>query len=348
MNVSRITETQKAARLDRVMSMLRRTPDGIRSQELGEALALERRTLDNYLHELEMRSLVFKEDALWFATPYDERVLRKLDLCVEDAGALYLALRLFVKGSDRRTDLMENLLVKLAELLGEDAGFDRSLIQAAKELAQRPQQPGYDDVLRRVLQSYAYRRAADIIYEPYRGAPFRTTLHPYLVEPSPWGFGVYVIGYSTASASLRTLKIERIRQIRLLHTREYAIPDDFPGLELLRNAWGIYYGEDTVRVVLRFYPEVARRVQESQWHLSQQIIPDEDNPGCVLVAFDVADTTDIKPWIRGWGANCEVLEPIELREELTGEARRLAHRYGWHTTTDPTHGHSRFNDIFGD
>jgi CRISPR-associated endonuclease/helicase Cas3 len=33
------------------------------------------------------------------------------------------------------------------------------------------------------------------------------------------------------------------------------------------------------------------------------------------------------PWVRGWGADCEVLEPEELRETLEREARRLARVY---------------------
>ncbi len=34
------------------------------------------------------------------------------------------------------------------------------------------------------------------------------------------------------------------------------------------------------------------------------------------------------PWIRGWGADVEVIEPTELRDEMIREAKRLAKRYG--------------------
>ena len=39
--------------------------------------------------------------------------------------------------------------------------------------------------------------------------------------------------------------------------------------------------------------------------------------------------TDLLPWVRSWGADVEVLEPKELREQMMGEARRLAEIYGW-------------------
>jgi CRISPR-associated endonuclease/helicase Cas3 len=80
---------------------------------------------------------------------------------------------------------------------------------------------------------------------------------------------------------------------------------------------------------------------------------DEERPDSVLLAFEVADTTDLKPWIRTWGANCEVLEPPALREEMMGEARHLAERYGWQThrtksanEDDPLGLTDTFNDFF--
>jgi CRISPR-associated endonuclease/helicase Cas3 len=41
----------------------------------------------------------------------------------------------------------------------------------------------------------------------------------------------------------------------------------------------------------------------------------------------VADTLDMLPWVRGWGADCEVLEPETLRKALEREVRRLAEVY---------------------
>jgi predicted DNA-binding transcriptional regulator YafY len=130
---------------------------------------------------------------------------------------------------------------------------------------------------------------------------------------------------------------------------EYAIPADFAGFELLRNAWSIYYGEETVQIILRFHPDVTKRVQETNWHPSQRLAWDEEKRDFLLVSFDVADTTDLKPWIRTWGANCEVLAPAELRDEMMGEARKLAYLYGWQTSRNADdHTHERFADIFGE
>jgi CRISPR-associated endonuclease/helicase Cas3 len=60
------------------------------------------------------------------------------------------------------------------------------------------------------------------------------------------------------------------------------------------------------------------------------------------------------PWIRGWGADVEVLGPEGLREMMMGEVRRLAEAYGWHTSKvnvqDPKISSlsQTFSDFFGD
>lgn len=42
----------------------------------------------------------------------------------------------------------------------------------------------------------------------------------------------------------------------------------------------------------------------------------------------VGATLEMKPWIRQWGYQCEVLSPPELRAEIAEEMRRAAGIYG--------------------
>lgn len=344
----RITDRALQDRLDRVDRLLQRHAEGLRETEIAQQLNFGRRSTNNYLRQLELQGRAYREDQLWYPLPHQGIVLRRFEMNPEEAMTLYLAVRLFVKHSDQRNEAAETALTRLAQILSDDMGLGDDILAAAQELAHRPRTPGYEDVFRTVMRSYIYRRKVAIDYQPYRGRAFETVFSPYLLEPSAIGFATYVIGHSSVVNDLRTLKLERITRARLLLQDEYQIPADFPGLELLRSAWSIYYGEQLTRVVLHFHPDVSRRVQETQWHPSQELSWDEDRPGYVLLSLQVADTTDLKPWIRTWGANCEVLEPVELRDELIGEARRLAHLYGWHTSTDRQHDHSRFRDIFGE
>ena len=345
----RIPENTKRERLERVEMLLQRS-DGLTEDEIAQTLNFERRTTNNYLRELEVIGKAWKDGPHWFALSSKAPVLRKFELLPEEAMILYLASRLFVKQSDQRNEVAESALLKLADSLSSDMGLGDSIFQAAKDLAQRPTTPGYEDVFRTVMRAYIYRRKVELVYHPYRGKPFVTTFAPYLLEPSAIGFATYAIGHSTIVDGLRTYKLGRIERAKLLPKTDYVIPADFAGFDLLRNAWSIYYGEETVQVILRFHPDVAKRVQETNWHPSQQLAWDEEKQFFLLVSFEVADTTDLKPWIRTWGANCEVLAPTELRDEMMGEARRLAELYGWqaHRIAIDDHTHERFADIFGE
>ena len=162
-------------------------------------------------------------------------------------------------------------------------------------------------------------------YTPARGRTFECQFSTYLLEPSSIGRTFYAIGYSNPPDALRTFKMERIEFAEL--TKEsFEVPADFDGPALLARAWGVMYGEEElVEVRLRFSHWVTKRVKETLWHPSQQIV--ETTEGCEWIA-QIGDTLEIENWVRGWGADCEVLAPQELREKMIKEARRLAHMYG--------------------
>jgi len=310
----------------KVFLTLRRYPAGLSEADLEQLTGIGRRTVNNYLRQLELEGKVYKEGITWLALPYDQVQLRKFDLAPEEAMTLYLATRLLVKQQDKRNEPAESALMKLAEVLTADAGVGHEIHQAALDLAHRPSAGGHDQVFRRVMQGYIFRRVLRLTYAPARGRPFETDLSPYLIEPSAIGYATYVIGHSSVVNALRTYKLERI-QAAALTRQEYRIPPDFPGLELLRSAWSIVTGDETVRVVLRFSPRVMKRVLETRWHPSQATGDDPDKPGWLRWQVDVADTLDLLPWVRGWGADLEVLEPEELRQSLKREAQELAQLY---------------------
>ena len=129
---------------------------------------------------------------------------------------------------------------------------------------------------------------------------------------------------------LRLPLLEEDGRYKVLQGARYSLPpiqfelDEAPAL--LESAWGIKYGDELEEVVLRFSPAVTRRVHESVWHPSQEIV-DEPAGGCRLTVR-VAHPDEMRPWIRGWGADCVVLAPAWLREEIAAEMRRAAEGYG--------------------
>lgn len=55
------------------------------------------------------------------------------------------------------------------------------------------------------------------------------------------------------------------------------------------------------------------------------------------------------PWIRGWGADVEVIGPTTLRETLMGEARAMAEVYGLHVSVQATgQSSATLDEFFGE
>jgi proteasome accessory factor B len=71
------------------------------------------------------------------------------------------------------------------------------------------------------------------------------------------------------------------------------------------------------QIVLRFTPEAAGRAREKLWHKTQTTELERD--GSLLLRMELSDLREVKRWILSWGAECEVVEPEELRGMMRRE-----------------------------
>jgi len=206
--------------------------------------------------------------------------------------------------------------------------MSKHILQSADmmEEQRKNQDQRYVQVLQDLTIAWANLKKVKIWHRSERvGKIFEYLVSPYFIEPYAVGQTTQLICFSEPPGKLRTYKIERIERTEL-SKESYEIPDDFDPRELLADAWGIWYtDEEPITIKLKFHPRVAHRVQETRWHRSQQLIEQED--GFLLWIAQVAEPKELLPWIRGWGADCEVLEPESLRKALEQEARRLAELY---------------------
>ncbi len=94
---------------------------------------------------------------------------------------------------------------------------------------------------------------------------------------------------------------------------------------LLQNAFGLFHGDETTPVTLRFTPFRARWIREQQWHPFQAF---RELPGGALeLTLPAADFREIKMRILQFGADCEVVTPEALRDELRAEIAGMAAIY---------------------
>src|SRR5438270_377836 len=64
------------------------------------------------------------------------------------------------------------------------------------------------------------------------------------------------------------------------------------------------------------------RVVATRWHESQEV--HELAGGGVELRLVIAEPTEIRSWILGWGKECEVVSPADLRESIGGELEEAA------------------------
>jgi predicted DNA-binding transcriptional regulator YafY len=318
----------KASRLLQIEALLLSHPEGLSQAELARRLGVNRSTVHRYLPDLPQHIYIDDLDGNKWKIDREADLIN-IRLNLHEALAVHLAARLLSTRMDRQNPHAAAALRKLSLALVRLAPrISRHLQQSADIMdgqGQR-QDPVYLQALEKLTLAWAGQRKTRVWHRSERTSSISEYLFsPYFIEPYAVGFSTHVIGFCDTRNALRTFKIERIERVE--PTREpYTIPEDFDPSVLLESAWGIWYTEnEPVEVLLKFSHKVAKRVQETRWHRSQQIelLPD----GALLWSAQVAETTEMLPWIRGWGADCEVVRPEELREAVQSEVARMARIY---------------------
>lgn len=261
----------------------------------------------------------------WELDPDARQTLPPLRLDYAQGAALYAAARLLSQQHDERNEAVRSALIELIRILPKQL---RPHIEATVLGFSPTASEGRDltSIFTALSRGWLESRVVRLTYEPLGSARvFTSAFRPYLLEPSGIGYTIYFIGRSDPPGELRTFKLERVRHVDLTDD-SFTVPDDFDGPEMIRRAWRVMYGDgELIHVKLRFSPFVARRVRETRWHPSQMLTETADG---LIWEAEIGDITEIRPWVRSWGADCEALEPAELREDMAQESRRLTRLYG--------------------
>jgi len=325
----------KSARLIQIENLLLAHPEGLPQAEIARKLQVDRSTINRDLVDLPKHIYIEDDGRLRIDRSAD---LINVRLNLHEALAVHLASRLLATRMDRQNRHAAAALRKLGLAMERWAKrISAHVLQSADVMddAARRDDPVYLDVLEKLTEAWANERKIHIWHQGEAGEKvLEYLLCPYFIEPYAVGQTTHVIGLAQmlrdggglTAGKMRTFKIERIRRAEV--TRDpYEIPADFDPRDFLADAWGIWYTEAApVNVTLKFSPGVARRVRETQWHPSEQETEQPD--GSLLWRAQIAEPKEMIPWIRGWGADVEVLEPEGLRKAIEKEARNMARLYG--------------------
>lgn len=326
--------SKKANRLLQIEALLLAHPEGLTQAEIARKLQVNRSTIGRYIPDLDkVLPNVYIDDLDGLKWKLDrERYLVRVQFNLHEALAVHLAARLLATRLDRQNPHAAAALRKLGISLEQLAPQISQHVKQSADLMDntaRFQDPRYVQVLEKLALAWAERRKVRVWHRYEKtDTVYEYVFAPYFIEPYAVGQTTHVIGWREPPGELRTFKIERIERIEEIKNpaQFYEIPDNFDPRQLLADAWGIWYTEaEPQEVKLRFSAKVAHRVQETLWHGSQKL--EELADGRILWQAMVAEPKEMLPWIRGWGADCQVLAPESLRRALEREARRLAKLY---------------------
>ncbi len=292
--------------------------------EMAERLEVDRTLVYRDRIELTTQYPIEKDDEGRYHIPRS-KLISEIKVNLHEALALYLAARKASRQTRFHQPHAASAMEKLAATLRQP--MTEKLLKTAEAMLKREKNPEKVKILEVLAQAWVEQKKVRIRYQRLESRDFvNHTIHPYLIEPSIWSDSVYVIAHSEVTEKVIPFKIDRIESASL-SGEGFEIPADFDEQELLKHAWGIWYGEqEPVTVKLRFSPAVIKRVKESIWHPLEKV--EEIEGGGCLWSVEIAEWREMLPWVRGWGADVEVLEPKELREALEKEAKKLARMYG--------------------
>lgn len=317
-------QVRRAARLVQTERLLRRRPGGWTVVDLARELACSPRTIQRDIAVLEsdLGVPLVLSGRRYLIMP-GAAPLAPVRFTLQEARAIYLATRLFLRYADERDPDGISALEKLAAALPEPVAAQ--VDATANQLRRKPHHRAQTEVLRNITEAWAASRTTRITYRSSTNRDSHiVTLDPYFLEPSTSGAATYVIGFSHEHAAVRTFKVDRIQKVEAT-----GVPFEARGIseivEQMANSWGVVFGDDTFDITIDFAAAVADRIRETNWHPSQRLST-LDNGG-VRLELTLPSLLEFVPWVLSWGAGATVVAPAVLRDQVATALRSAAAHY---------------------
>lgn len=164
-----------------------------------------------------------------------------------------------------------------------------------------------------------------IDYQRYEGHRETLTMRPYWLKE--YNRRWYLFGYIVERESIRHLALERFIDLQITN-KKFELPEDFNPRKYYDNVVGIYVNDNlpVVKLKIRVYGVQAEYMRMLPLHKSQR----EGNSKYgefTEFSYRVCLTPELKSKLLALGANVEVLEPLEYREEIMSQIEASLKRY---------------------
>lgn len=318
----------KAQKMVQVIELMTRR-GGVRASELMERFDLDARTLRRYLSDMRDLDVPILDEGR-----ADDRIISLdprwkrtgVQLSLTEVLSLHFGRSLFnfLEGTSFASDL-DGAIERLEPAISR-AHADLARQLDTKFLAVPEHFKDYrgdtSEIIDEVITALVYNNPVDGRYRKARGLPRRYRLHPYTL--AVYRQGLYLFALDLEAGQVKSFAIERFSELIRRRTDHFDYPVGWSPRAHIAHAFGIISGPPE-EVVLGFVEEVAGFIRERTWHPTQtfRTLPD----GRLEMRLSVAVTVELETWIRGFGAEAEVLSPPALVERIGASLRAAAARY---------------------
>lgn len=238
---------------------------------------------------------------------------RPLNLTPLEAFSLRLAVRPFMEQRIQpHQRVLERALSKIDQaLIGETR---KEAAQLARRVSVETERGEQGRKLTKLNSAIARRQEVTIDYLVGSTGEFsRRTIRPHrlVFQDNRW----YLIAYCLLRNALRTFRVDRIKELKLLKTTFEPL-DEKEIDEALRNL-GQIESEDMLRVKVKFDSDIARWIEERVKAVEKM----ED--GSVVWTLDVPSVDYFIGWLFQYGDKVEVIEPPEVRGAVVKVGERM-------------------------
>ncbi len=328
-----------ATRLARLIHELRERPNGWSFEAIQEDLRITERTLARYLEACRRELVDHRERPLLEVVRRgDRRFVRLAESHSGPATTDYEVLALFF--TLRLARVLEGTVFESVnkDLWGKmlrtvPATARRRLENADRKfyaLAHLPKSySAQEDELDVLLRALIDQNRLVIDYGGLVGEGRTHDFDPYsLVEHRG---GLYLLGHSAHYRKIIWLAVDRIRSVEQKVDAEglkihFSYPKGFDPARHTNGMFGIVDGEST-RVELALQnPETEAYLRARQLHATQKFFAGSD--GRTHLEMRVRGTAELSNWIMSTSPWVEVIQPPELRDEITKRLKETAALYG--------------------
>lgn len=305
------------------MYMLLQGRSIIKGEELADILEVSTRMVQEYKNDLEKAGIYIGTKKGRNGGYFLENTLnlKGLGISKDELEALKMATEVIKNGNYPYSTDFEILSSKIINAM-KDFGFTSYYSKPAfkhKKYSQKEKEI-WKDINKAIMNKKKIKMSYASIGEKRKNVKFRV-VHPYGIFD--YEGSTYFYGYCELRKNVRFFKFSRIIDYQVLDTN-FTINIKYDLEEMINKSFGIY-NDEPINLVIKIHYPMSEIIKERQYVAEQSIEEIDDNT--IIFKAKMKGYKEIKSWVLSMGSLAEVIEPVELKDDILDEVKKVMRLY---------------------